>query len=66
MVAILEKINCKFVLFMSYVLGDKCVRALCSGQVITSVNGAIKELLENSIDSNGTCIGMRSLFINNC
>lgn len=46
---------------MPNVLSENCIRSLCSGQVITSVSSAVKELVENSIDANSTCIGLLEL-----
>ena len=38
-------------------LNSNTINHLCSGQVINNLNSVIKELVENSIDANSTCIG---------
>ena len=39
-------------------IDERSVLTLCSGQVITDTTGAVKELVENSIDAGATNIRM--------
>jgi DNA mismatch repair protein PMS2 len=40
-------------------IDTKSIHRICSGQVVVDLGGAVKELIENSLDAKSTVVGIK-------